>query len=183
MVVVRTIDWVDDHVVLIDQTRLPREERQLQVTTVDELVDAISRLAVRGAPALGAAGAVGVLLAVQEAERSGWDEAALLAAVERLRSARPTAVNLARGVDRVLARLQDGAASVKNEALRVLAEDGKANRAIGESGAQLLIELTRAEHLRLYTHCNAGALATVEWEPHWESSTRCRSWAGWAWCM
>jgi methylthioribose-1-phosphate isomerase len=163
MVVVRTIDWVDDHVVLIDQTRLPREERQLQVTTVDELVDAISRLAVRGAPALGAAGALGVLLAVQEAERSGWDEAALLATVERLRSARPTAVNLARGVDRVLARLQDGAASVKNEALRVLAEDGKANRAIGESGAQLLIELTRAEHLRLYTHCNAGALATVEW--------------------
>jgi len=163
MVVVRTIDWVDDHVVLIDQTRLPREERQLQVTTVDELVDAISRLAVRGAPALGAAGALGVLLAVQEAERSGWDEGALLATVERLRSARPTAVNLARGVDRVLARLQDGAASVKNEALRVLAEDGKANRAIGESGAQLLIELTRAEHLRLYTHCNAGALATVEW--------------------
>jgi S-methyl-5-thioribose-1-phosphate isomerase len=163
MVVVRTIDWVDDHVVLIDQTRLPREERQLQVTTVDELVDAISRLAVRGAPALGAAGALGVLLAVQEAERSGWDEAALLATVERLRSARPTAVNLARGVDRVLARLQDGAASVKNEALRVLAEDGKANRAIGESGAQLLIELTSAEHLRLYTHCNAGALATVEW--------------------
>src|SRR3954470_20431607 len=99
MVVVRTIDWVDDHVVLIDQTRLPHEARQLQVTTVDQMVDAISRLAVRGAPALGAAGALGGVLPVPEAERSGWDAAALLAAVERLRSARPTAVNLARGVD------------------------------------------------------------------------------------
>jgi hypothetical protein len=93
MVVVRTIDWVDDHVVLIDQTRLPREERQLQVTTVDELVDAISRLAVRGAPALGGAGALGVLLAVQEAERSGWDEAAAAAPGS---AARPTGCRLER---------------------------------------------------------------------------------------
>ena len=159
----RSIDWVDGQIVLIDQTRLPREERQLRVTTVDELVDAISRLAVRGAPALGAAGALGVLLAVHEAARSGWDEAALLAAVERVRSARPTAVNLARGVDRVAARLAEGAAAVEDEALRVLTEDGKANRAIGQSGARLLLDLVGTDRLRLYTHCNAGALATVEW--------------------
>lgn len=159
----RSIDWVDDHVVLIDQTRLPREERQLQVTTVEELVDAISRLAVRGAPALGAAGALGVLLAVQQAARSGWDEATLMAAVRRLRAARPTAVNLARGVDRVLARLPEGGAAVKDEALRALAEDGRVNRAIAESGARLLLGLIGANRLRLYTHCNAGALATVEW--------------------
>ena len=159
----RTIDWADDHVVLLDQTRLPREERQLRVATVDELVDAISRLAVRGAPALGAAGAVGVLLAVQEAGRSGWDEATLRAAVQRLRDARPTAVNLARGVDRVAARLPEGAAAVEDEALRVLAEDGEVNRAIAASGAQLLLALISTDQLRLYTHCNAGALATVEW--------------------
>ena len=159
----RSIDWVDGQIILIDQTRLPREERQLRVTTVDELVDAISRLAVRGAPALGAAGALGVLLAVHEAARSGWDEAALLAAVERVRSARPTAVNLARGVDRVAARLAEGAAAVEDEALRVLTEDGKANRAIGQSGARLLLDLVGTDRLRLYTHCNAGALATVEW--------------------
>ena len=162
----RSIDWVDGHIVLLDQTRLPREERQLRVTTVDELVDAISRLAVRGAPALGAAGALGVLLAVHEAARSGSDEAALLAAVERVRTARPTAVNLARGVDRVSARLAEGAAAVEDEALRVLAEDGKANRAIGQSGARLLLGLVDpvgTDRLRLYTHCNAGALATVEW--------------------
>ena len=164
MVVVRTIDWVDDHIVLLDQTRLPREECQLHVRTVDELVDAISRLAVRGAPALGAAGALGVMLAEQEGRRSDWDDATLQHAIARLRAARPTAVNLARGVDRVLARLPDGADAVRNEALRVLADDGTVNRAIGETGSRLLLELIGdADRVRVYTHCNTGALATVEW--------------------
>jgi S-methyl-5-thioribose-1-phosphate isomerase len=160
---VRSIDWVEDHVVLLDQTRLPREERYLHVSTVDELVDAIRRLAIRGAPALGAAGALGVLLAVAEAGLSGWDEVALQAAVQRLRAARPTAVNLARGVDRVLARMPQGTSAVRDEALRALAEDGKINRAIGDSGARFLLERVGIEKPRLYTHCNAGALATVEW--------------------
>jgi len=164
MVVVRTIDWVDDHIVLLDQTRLPREECQLHVRTVDELVDAISRLAVRGAPALGAAGALGVVLAAQEGRRSDWDDATLQHAIARLRAARPTAVNLARGVDRVLARLPDGADAVRNEALRVLADDGTVNRAIGDTGSRLLLELVGdADRVRVYTHCNTGALATVEW--------------------
>jgi len=164
MVVVRTIDWVDDHIVLLDQTRLPREECQLHVRTVDELVDAISRLAIRGAPALGAAGALGVMLAVQEGRRSDWDDATLQHAIARLRAARPTAVNLARGVDRVLARLPDGADAVRNEALRVLADDGTVNRAIGDTGSRLLLELVGdADRVRVYTHCNTGALATVEW--------------------
>jgi S-methyl-5-thioribose-1-phosphate isomerase len=130
---------------------------------VDELVDAINRLAVRGAPLLGVAGALGVLLAVQEAGRARWDDAALRAAVERLRTARPTAVNLARGVDRVMARLPEGTPAVKDEALRVLAEDGEVNRAMGDSGARLLIGLIETDRVRVYTHCNAGALASVEW--------------------
>jgi methylthioribose-1-phosphate isomerase len=159
----RTIDWVDGQIVLIDQTRLPHDERQLRIDSVDELIDAIQRLAVRGAPALGAAGALGVLVAIGQAERSGWDDATLQNALARLRSARPTAVNLARGVDRVAARLAEGAVAVEAEALRVLDEDGTANRAIGESGARLLVELTGAERVRIYTHCNAGALATVDW--------------------
>jgi S-methyl-5-thioribose-1-phosphate isomerase len=160
---VRSIDWVDGRVVLLDQTRLPQEERILAITTVDELVDAIGRLAVRGAPALGAAGALGVLLAVREAERSGWGDGELRAAVDRVRSARPTAVNLARGVDRVLVRLPEGAGAVRDEALRILAEDGEVNRALAESAARLLVELLDVDRLRIYTHCNAGALATVEW--------------------
>src|SRR6478672_5577407 len=141
---VRSIDWVDDQVVLLDQTRLPREERWLAVTTVDELVDAIRRLAVRGAPLLGAAGALGVLLAVQEARQEGWDDGRLRAVVAQLRAARPTAVNLARGVDRVMARLPEGSMAVKDEALRVLAEDRDVNRAIGATGARLLTEIGRA---------------------------------------
>ena len=112
----RTIDWVDGQVVLLDQTLLPDEERLLRIDSVDGLIDAISRLAIRGAPALGAAGALGVLLVVDEAARCGWDEAAVADALKRLRDARPTAVNLARGVDRVAARLRDGAAAVHAEA-------------------------------------------------------------------
>ena len=99
--VVRTIDWGDGAVVMVDQTALPQELRTLRVTEVDDLVDAIRRLAVRGAPALGAAGALGVLLAVRQGARDGWTAEEVGKAVERVRHARPTAVNLAWGVDRV----------------------------------------------------------------------------------
>src|SRR6266508_2691691 len=110
----RTIDWVDGAVEIVDQTVLPAQVRMRQLSTVDELVDSIQRLAVRGAPALGVAGALGVALAAQ---RHNGDE--LAAAVQRLRTARPTAVNLARGVDRAAALLAHGPAAVLAEALRV----------------------------------------------------------------
>jgi len=76
----RTIDWVDGAVVIVDQTALPHEVRVLSLTDVDALAGAIRRLAVRGAPALGAAGALGVLLAVRQARTEGWDDATLRAA-------------------------------------------------------------------------------------------------------
>ncbi|HEX6419303.1 MAG TPA: hypothetical protein VFZ77_12455, partial [Acidimicrobiales bacterium] len=123
----RTIDWADEAdegwgaVVLLDQAALPHEVRHLTIGDVDDLVDAIRRLAVRGAPALGAAGALGVLLAVRQARREGWDDAGLAAALDRLRSARPTAVNLGWGVDRVARRLPEGEAAVAAEARAVLA--------------------------------------------------------------
>jgi S-methyl-5-thioribose-1-phosphate isomerase len=165
---VRTIDWgADGAVVIVDQTLLPHEVRLLRLTEVDELVDAIRRLAVRGAPALGAAGALGVLLAVRQARREGWGEAQLAQAVEAVRRARPTAVNLAWGVDRAVARLGEGEAGVERAARAVLDEDVAANRAMGVRGADLLTELCGAERvaggLRLHTHCNAGALACVDW--------------------
>jgi methylthioribose-1-phosphate isomerase len=150
----RCIDWHDGAVVLIDQTLLPGEERWLRLTDPDELVEAIQRLAVRGAPALGAAGALGVALAA-------WAGADVPAAAARLRSARPTAVNLARGVDRALSRLPAGAEAVLAEALAIVAEESASSRAIGERGADLLGTTSRP--LRLLTHCNAGWLATVEW--------------------
>ena len=161
----RTIDWSGDAVVMLDQTVLPHEVRSLTLTDVDALADAIRRLAVRGAPALGAAGALGVLLAIRQAEAEGWDEAALAAALDRLRRARPTAVNLAWGVDRVAARLPEGEAAVRAEALAVLDEDVAVNRAMGERGADLVETLCSGaggSGLRLHTHCNAGGLAAVE---------------------
>ena len=98
--VVRTIDWGDGAVVIIDQTALPQELRTLRITEVDDLVDAIRRLAVRGAPALGAAGALGVLLAVRQGSATAGRPSEVGKAVDRVRHARPTAVNLAWGVDR-----------------------------------------------------------------------------------
>ncbi|NUW39305.1 S-methyl-5-thioribose-1-phosphate isomerase [Nonomuraea rhodomycinica] len=123
----RTIDWVDGAVELIDQTRLPDECVALRITTVDELIDAIRRLAVRGAPALGVAGALGVVL-------SGGDPEA----VARLRAARPTAVNLAWGVDQAAAWLAQGREAVLEAALRIRDEDIAACLAMGERGADLL---------------------------------------------
>jgi methylthioribose-1-phosphate isomerase len=151
----RSIDWQDGAVVLIDQTLLPGQESWLRLTEPDQVVDAIRRLAVRGAPAIGAAGALGVALAA----RSGGDVAA---AAARLRDARPTAVNLARGVDRALARLPYGPDAVLAEARAVVEEEVASSRAIGERGAALFAAVTDRP-LRLITHCNAGWLATVEW--------------------
>jgi methylthioribose-1-phosphate isomerase len=150
---VRCIDWADGAVRLIDQTALPAEERWLVITDPDELVDAIRRLAVRGAPALGAAGALGVALAAHRGDD-------VPGAAARLRAARPTAVNLGRGVERALGRLGDGPDAVLAEARAVLDEEAKACRSIGERGADLL----QADRpLRLLTHCNTGWLAAVEW--------------------
>jgi methylthioribose-1-phosphate isomerase len=139
-----TIEWAGDRVRLIDQRRLPRELVVVDARTVDELCDYIATLAVRGAPALGAAGAMGVALAHVRGE-------SLEEAGARLRATRPTAVNLAWGVDRALR-----AVDPVIEAQRVAEEDVACNRALGTHGATLLDSGTR-----VLTHCNAGALACV----------------------
>ncbi|MFI7124496.1 S-methyl-5-thioribose-1-phosphate isomerase [Nonomuraea sp. NPDC050153] len=143
----RTIDWVDGAVELVDQTLLPDKCVTLRVRTVDELVDAIRRLAVRGAPALGVAGALGVVLADGDPTQ-----------IARLRAARPTAVNLAWGVDQAAAHLRDGHESVLAAALRVRDDDIAACVAMGERGADLL----EGDRLRIMTVCNTGGLAAVE---------------------
>ncbi|HEY0699083.1 MAG TPA: S-methyl-5-thioribose-1-phosphate isomerase [Micromonospora sp.] len=155
----RTIDWRDGRVVAIDQTRLPRELVTLEIDTVEELVDAIRRLAVRGAPAIGVAGALGVALA---ARQHPDDPAALTRAAMAIRAARPTAVNLAWAVDRVLARRADGVEAMTDEAVAILTEDVKCCLDLSERGAQWLVE-TVGPAVAVQTHCNAGALATVEW--------------------
>jgi methylthioribose-1-phosphate isomerase len=154
----RTIDWVDGAVVIVDQTALPHEVRWLRLSTVDELVDAVRRLAVRGAPALGVAGALGVALA---ARNQVDDPDALRDAVRLIATARPTAVNLARGVERAAARLADGPDVVLAEALRLRDEEIANSVAMAARGAELVCELCGTEP-RLLTHCNTGALASVE---------------------
>ena len=114
------VAWRDGHIVAIDQTLLPNELRVLRITTVDELVDAITRLAIRGAPALGVAGALGVALAVRQGEREGWNAARLDTEVERVAGARPTAVNLRREVLATAAAIQRGPAAVETAAVAVM---------------------------------------------------------------
>ena len=153
----RTIDWVDDAVEIIDQTALPGELRTLRLRTVPELVAAIRSLAVRGAPALGVAGAFGVALA---ARAHADDPAALAAAVELVEHARPTAVNLARGARRAAGLLPRGPAAVLAEACAIRDEEIAASTAMAARGADLLVELC-GERPRLLTHCNTGGLAAV----------------------
>jgi methylthioribose-1-phosphate isomerase len=155
----RTIDWVGDKVELIDQTRLPEEVTTLRVSDVPTLIDAIKRLAVRGAPALGVAGAFGVALAYRAHEGS---PEAFERAVRSLRAARPTAVNLARMVDRVAVQAEHGFEAVLTEAFAVRDEELAASRQMGKKGAELVRKLVGDRPVRAMTICNTGGLATVE---------------------
>jgi len=155
---VRTIEWRGGDVVLIDQTLLPSREHVLAAHTVDDLVAAIRRLAVRGAMALGVAGALGIALAATRAAEEGTDvDAAIDDAAAKLRSSRPTAVNLSWGVSRALAARSGGPRTILAAALAVMDADVAANTAIGRRGALLLGGVKS-----VLTHCNAGGLAAVE---------------------
>lgn len=157
------ITWTGDSLRLVDQTLLPARLEHRDITEVDDLVDAIKRLVVRGAPTLGVAGAFGVVVALRQAEREGWDASTLDAAITRIREARPTAVNLEAGVDRVRPLMEKGVDAVLAEAQALLDENVQGNRAIGRYGADWLSARMGDKPLRLLTHCNAGALATAGW--------------------
>ncbi|MEY4322654.1 MAG: hypothetical protein RL410_435, partial [Actinomycetota bacterium] len=160
---VRPIEWNNDHLVLLDQTQLPLVETYLTISTVAQLNDAIMRLVVRGAPALGAVGGYGVALAMIEGKRENWDAARLTSEIDSIRNARPTAVNLAWGVNRVEPYVAQGFDAVLNEAQAIAREDAQANRAMGRLGADWIEQHVERRPLRLLTHCNTGTLATTEW--------------------
>jgi len=154
---------------MIDQTLLPERLENIEVGSVEELCEAILTLRVRGAPALGAAGGYGVALAAARSAAS--DPATLLDEVQKaagvIRAARPTAVNLSWGVDRVVRALDRIKESATSEEIRAAAlaeaesiaeEDVAINRALGDIGASLL-----ADGDVVLTHCNAGRLACVGW--------------------
>ncbi|MDN5940020.1 MAG: S-methyl-5-thioribose-1-phosphate isomerase, partial [Salinisphaera sp.] len=145
---------VDGRLELLDQTGLPTEQRWLACAAVDDVLDAIGRLAVRGAPLIGVAAALLVAVRAQ----AGDGRAELEQAIVRLRAARPTAVNLAHAMDRLRRALQadDWHGRLVGEALAIFKEDVALCDAIAEHGAALI-----APGERILTHCNTGGLATA----------------------
>jgi len=157
------LTWRDGHIEALDQTVLPHQVRTLRIGTVDELVRAITSLAIRGAPVLGAAGALGVALAVDQGAREGWDESRLATEIGRIAAARPTAVNLGREVAAVAARIGEGPAAVQDAALAVLESAAAISRQLSARGAEYLLQACGAGPLRVHTHCNTGTLACLGW--------------------
>jgi methylthioribose-1-phosphate isomerase len=155
--------WRDGHIEALDQTALPHLVRTLRIATVDELVTAITTLAIRGAPVLGVAGALGVALAADQGRREGWDDARLAAEIERISAARPTAVNLSREVTAVAARIGAGPAAVQAAALDVLESAAAVSHQISARGASYLRQECGDGPLSVHTHCNTGALACLGW--------------------
>lgn len=160
---VRAVAWCDGALELLDQRRLPGREIRLRFDDAAAVALAIRDMVVRGAPAIGIAAAYGVVLAARTrfaADGAAWTQT-ILADLERLAAARPTAVNLFWALARMRGRIDalpagvDPLPALLAEADAILAEDIAANRRMGELGAAL-IEPGRA----LLTHCNTGSLAT-----------------------
>lgn len=164
--VIESVRWSPDGgaVRLIDQTLLPERLEERDVRTVDEVCDAIARMVVRGAPAIGVTGAMGVVtsLAPFVGDAPARFRARLACHADRIARARPTAANLAWAVGEVVSAAPDGApndvvlAALRARATAILDDDRTMCRRIGEHGAPLL-----ADGARVLTHCNAGALATA----------------------
>jgi len=160
------VRWAGDHLVLLDQTRLPGEEIERAYTRWEDVAEAIRSLVVRGAPAIGVAAAFGLALAARQSAATTFEEllADLEMASKGLAATRPTAVNLFWALERMrratLTARQRPLAEVRtrlgDEAQAILDEDVAANRAIGTHGAELV-----PSNARILTHCNAGALATA----------------------
>ncbi len=161
----KTIDWVDGKVVMIDQTLLPVEEIYFECTNFREVCEAIRKMKIRGAPAIGIAGALGVLLGARDSKAqdfAGFQEE-FSAICDDLVETRPTAVNLDWAIERmrevVRKNRTDSLENLKNllerEAIKIFEQDQDINRKIGQCGKNLI-----RDGDSVLTHCNAGGLAT-----------------------
>ena len=159
------IEWAGDHIRIIDQTLLPTEVKFIEIRSASQAVDAIQRLAIRGAPALGAFGSLALVVALDEIEPESLSQARTR--LEECRTligdARPTAINLRWAVDRVIDQAtKDGSdltslrSALIREAQAVADEDKAACDEIGRLGHELLRDANV-----IGTHCNAGRLATA----------------------
>jgi len=160
-----TITWNDDHISLIDQRRLPLQVRRLECRELEEVISAIKDMAIRGAPAIGIAAAMGLALGAHSIAAEDYEafRSRFLEMARTMALARPTAVNLAWAVNRmetVIEEMQGRSIDEIKEALRrtsqdMLDHDVEINRSIGHYGSTLI-----PDGAAILTHCNAGALAT-----------------------
>jgi len=181
----RTIEWRNGTIVTIDQARLPQEVVTLEMGSCDEVAEAIKMMKIRGAPLLGAAAAFALALAAYNSKAKDREELInkLERAAEILRGTRPTGFNLFWAIDRILDKARNFSGNAKalaafivEEAQKIADEDAAANRLIGKYGAELINNGDV-----ILTHCNAGALATVEYgtalgvvRAAWEQGKRIR---------
>jgi methylthioribose-1-phosphate isomerase len=163
----RTIEWRDGTVVTVDQTKLPNQAVNINLKSCDDVADAIRTMKIRGAPLLGAAAAFALALTAYNSRAKSRKELEdeLRKAAETIRGTRPTAVNLFWALDRVLDRMKAVSGDAKalatfvvEEARKVADEDAAVNRLIGRHGSELI-----RDGDVILTHCNAGALATVDY--------------------
>ena len=162
--VLRTIEWKDNSVVMIDQTKLPNTLEYVIYTDYNQIADAIRTLVVRGAPAIGISGAFGLALAVLQSNATEKKE--LISYLEKAKNilfeTRPTAVNLVWGLEKIMqvanqaSTVQEIKTNVVETAKKMAEEDIKINMTMGKIGSELL-----DDNDTIMTHCNAGALATV----------------------
>jgi len=163
-----TIEWHDGKVRLIDQTLLPNELKYIECDSVEKVWEAIKVLRVRGAPAIGIAGALGTVLGIWNSEAKNYED--FLGQIQQITSylatSRPTAVNLFWALDRmklIAEKNRDKDISqlkgiLLSEAHRIIDEDKAMCRAIGKNGADLI-----RDGYTILTHCNAGGLATADY--------------------
>lgn len=160
----RTVEWKDNQVVMIDQTKLPNELIFVKYDDYNQVADAIRTLVVRGAPAIGVSGAFGLALASLQSNAKTKDE--LISDLEKARTilfeTRPTAVNLAWGLEKIMKVASSGESVdaikelVIDEAKKMADDDIEINKTMGKNGSDLF-----DDNDTIMTHCNAGALATV----------------------
>ena len=170
---IRTIQWIDNVSRMVDQTKFPEEYVYVDIKTGDEMYDAIKTMIVRGAPAIGIAGAHGVVLYAQALEKEGLSadefKKQLLEKSTYLASSRPTAVNLMWAVEQQKELIKNSKSDIstmveelKAQAIRMENEDIEINKSIGRYGATVV-----PKGATILTHCNAGALATVGYGTAW----------------
>jgi len=161
---IRTVEWKDNSVVMVDQTKLPNELVYVTYADYHDVADAIRNLVVRGAPAIGVSGAFGLALAALQSKAATKEQliSDLEGAKKILYETRPTAVNLAWGLEQIMIVARKGInipeikESIVNTAKQMAEDDIKINMTMGRHGSKLF-----DDNDTIMTHCNAGSLATV----------------------